>query len=146
MFFPPWFRVKFIAAHGNNLQLVFWGESWSKPHLILPACWTEHMATVPPVQPRKHWCTHSGDVPHHPNEHWHALVHGMGSQTLDSPTDHRSPSEVTHHADFQFVSLHGFQPHQGIDRAAHQDLVSHVELEDVGKLLGITWGKKTLHL
>lgn len=55
-------------------------------------------------------------------------------------------SEGTHHADFQFVSLHGFQPHQGIDRAAHQDLVSHMELEDVGKLLGITWGGESLYI
>lgn len=89
------------------------------------------MATVPPVQPRKHWW------------HRHALVHDMGNQALESPADHRSPSEVTHHADLQFVSLHGFQPHQGSDRAAHQDLISHVELEDVGKLLGVTCAKKT---
>lgn len=67
----------------------------------------------------------------------------MDNQTLDSPAEHRMPPEVTHHADFQLVSLHGLQPHQGRDRAAHQDLVSHVELEDVGKLLGITWRKKT---
>lgn len=104
------------------------------------------MATVPPVQPRKHWwdCAHIREMfPHHPHEHTHASVLDVGSQTLDSPADHRTPSEVTHHADFQFISLHGFQPHQGTDRAAHQDLVSHVELEDVGKLLGVTWGKKT---
>lgn len=69
MFFPSWLRVKFIAAPGNHLQLVFWGESWSKPHFILPACWTEHMATLPPVQPRKRWwdCAHIQEMlPHHP--------------------------------------------------------------------------------
>lgn len=31
-FFPPWLRVQFITAPANHLQLVFWGESWSKPH------------------------------------------------------------------------------------------------------------------
>lgn len=49
---------------------------------------------------------------------------------------------VTHGADFQFVSLHGLQPHERADRAAHQDLIGHVEPEDVAKLLGITWGGK----
>lgn len=139
-FFPPWLGVKFTAAPGNHFQRVVWGESWSKPHFI-QCCWVEHMAKAPPVQPSKHWWdgAHTQEMlPPHPKEHRHALLHDR-----DSPAGHRGPSELTHHADFQLISLQGFQPHQGTDRAAHQDLVSHVELEDVGKILGIAWGEKT---